>query len=111
MQGYLINVDALNVYTSQGISFEFGVVASTVEAPLDENGMATDSKKVIKHNMTNAYGDAFEIKIIGIKSFPNTPFIVCGYVIDNGRVCYLDKGQTIENPTLQSYNQLMGIEG
>lgn len=111
LQGFIVNNEALNVYTSQGISFEFGVVASTVEAPLDENGMAIDSKKVIKQNMVNAYGDAFEIKVIGIKSSPTTSFVACGYVIDNGKVYYLDNGQTVEAPTLKSYNQLIGAEG
>ncbi|MBE6674815.1 MAG: leucine-rich repeat domain-containing protein [Ruminococcaceae bacterium] len=111
LQGFLINKEAISVYASQGISFEFGVVASTLEAPLDENGTPTDSKKVIKQSMANAYGDAFEIRVIGIKVSPNTPFIACGYVIDNGKVYYLDNGETVEKPTLQSYNQLMGIVG
>ena len=105
---FKINEEELSAYTEQDPSFRYGVVASTVAIPLDENGNAVDDKRVIKYDMTNAYGSAFQIKVIGMAKVPNVALVACGYVIDKDGVHYLEKEETVDTPTPKSYNDLIG---
>ncbi len=109
-QCFKVNKEALGAYMEQSPDFRLGVVASTIGTPLDKNGNALDAKKVIKCDITNACGTVFEIKVMGLKSFPDAAFVACGYVVDKDGLYYLDGGKTVETPTFKSYNQLFGAK-
>ncbi|MBO4983801.1 MAG: leucine-rich repeat protein [Clostridia bacterium] len=105
VQGFMINKVAYDAYIEQNPSFAFGVVASSQEKPLDENGSAKDESKTIVVDMSKSSNQAFEIKIIGIGDNTGVGLICCGYVIDEDGLHYLNDGETTDNPTLKSYDQ------
>ena len=105
VQGFTVNLEALDAYMAENPEFVFGIVASTVESPLDNEGNVIDASKTIVANMTGTRNVMIEIKVINIGTNVDKPIICCGYVVDGGEVYYLDNGETTKTPLFTSYNE------
>lgn len=105
VQGFMINKMAYEAYLEQNPEFAYGVVASTVENPLDEEGNAINEGKTIVVDMSKNSNQAFEIKVTSIGENTDVGIICCGYVIDTDGLHYLNNGETVDSPALKSYNQ------
>ena len=106
VQGFYVDKDALSEYMVQNPDFKYGVVASATEVPFDKDGTPVNDK-VIYYEMTNDKNNGFEIKLVGLKAYADTPVVACGYVVDKSGVYYIDNGETLEKPSFESYNQLI----
>jgi len=65
----------------------------------------------ISMDFTSGKNNYFEIKILGIdKSNLDTKIVFCAYVIENGKMFYLNNNVTVEELTGESYNDVVAIK-
>ena len=111
-QFYGVNRDALGAYTAYtGKSFAYGLVASGVANPFEykEGELTLADKAVVKESETFAH-DFFGIKINGmLEGNLETSIVFCAYVIDDGKVFYLDNDTTVSEIKGICYNDVLAI--
>lgn len=106
VQGYYVNMAAIEAYRVYAPDFNFGVLAyanilGTECAPKPGDDKVVD---VIFDNAANSY---IEVKVTGIPAdFLNTPIVFCIYAIDGGKLYYLDNGTTSETVVGTSYESM-----
>ena len=104
-QCFTVNREALDAYLIINPEFEYGVVASGYNNPLDES---VDQNKVIKWNGEKFQFNHFQIKVSGItEEKMNTAVVFCAYVIDGGKTYYLSNNETSEDVAGVTYNSLL----
>ena len=88
------NLAEYNAFTNKSLSF--GLVASSVANPLaEENGGYIGTRTFVKDEILSS--DYFEIKISGLtESQADKALVLCAFVVDDGRIAYLDDGKTVE---------------
>ena len=105
-QGFKLNKEML-AYVSE--DFEFGMVAYVNQT--NELVSPKDTINSLSVKLTNDY-TSFTIKVNGIpEANAATNIIFCGYVIENGKVMYLDNGSTGEALVGQSVEALKALLG
>ena len=117
-QFFGINRDALAAYIeATGNTVEYGLVVSVSDNPLaEENSDLIAQNKTFITSQDKFKHDYFAINVIGItdgteegtKDTREKALTFCAYVIDNGKVYYLDDGKTLEVATQKSYNDILG---
>ena len=116
MQCFGVNKEAIEAYERvKGTEISFGVLATVNKA---EEGQEIEAIKpkpndegVLSHNFDNLTHDYFEIKIIGIDGDNiDTKIVFCAYVIENGKMSYLNNNETVEELTGESYNDVVAIK-
>ena len=107
VQGYGVNVDAIEAYKTYAKDFDFGIIVyankeGTAASPKPGDDNAVDIKF---DNTANCY---LEVKVIGIPSeYENTPVVFCIYVTEGKKFYYLDNGNTEESVIGHSYNGIV----
>ena len=107
VQGYGVNVDAVNAYKAFAEDFDFGIIVyankgSTAVTPKPGDDSAIDIKF---DNTANCY---LEVKVIGIPAeYEDTPVVFCIYVTDGEKFYYLDNGNTEESVIGHSYSGII----
>ncbi len=96
--GYKVNQEALKAYEeSTGKTLSYGVVACVADGeqntPISvENGELSVSEKVVKAELMGGYA-GFDFILTGFTSdYYNTALVMCAYIYDGDRVCYINKG-------------------
>ena len=117
-QFFGINQGALAAYIeATGNTFEYGLVVSVSDNPLaEENSDLIALNKTFITTQNKFKHDYFAINVSGIKDGTEEgtkdtrekALTFCAYVIDNGKVYYLDDGKTLEVATQKSYNDILG---
>ena len=117
-QFFGINKEALAAYTeATGNTVEYGLVVSVSNNPLaSENSDLIAQNKTFITSQDKFKHDYFAINVSGIKDGTEEgtkdtrekALTFCAYVIDNGKVYYLDDGKTLEVATQKSYNDILG---
>ena len=113
---FLVNHEAIKEYnaaTNGNISYgAFAVTQATAEGKeiIDQQGNGI--KGVASVDFSKRAYDIFVIKVAGFETddHRNTMLALGGYVIDNGKVSYLQVGSPAENQSYvyTSYNQQIG---
>ncbi len=98
-----------------GTTLSFGVIAkaNVVEADQVVGAISPslDGEKVLYKDFTNDKHNYFEIKVSNIKAeLKDTKIVFCAYVIENGKIFYLNNNQTVEELTGESYNDVVAIK-
>ena len=116
-QFFSVNEENLAKYEElMGTTLTFGVIA---QANKLEDGQETVSTikptigvdKVLYKDFTNDAHNYFEIKIAGIDADNlDTKIAFCAYVIEDGKMSYLNNGETVEELTGESYNDVVAIK-
>ena len=100
------NIELYKAATNK--SFEYGIVVSVSDDPLSEKNAELVSKgqtfitpeKYIVH-------DFFAVKVTGFKEETlGKALTFCAYVIDDGKIFYLDDGKTVEKVVMKSYSDI-----
>ncbi len=114
-QFFGVNEESLARYEEIiGATLSFGVIAkaNVVEAGQAAGAISPslDGEKVLYMDFTNGKNSYFEIKIAGIDAENlDTKIVFCAYVIENGKMFYLNNGETVEELTGESYNDVVAI--
>ncbi len=109
-QFYKINNEALEAYLAEtNSSFEYGLLVSTVDNPLSEEN--EELIELGKTYIAESKFVAFEYFGIGIKGITTddqkgVALTFCAYVNDNGKIFYLNGGETEAVATMKSFNDL-----
>lgn len=108
---YVLNASILKEFSkSLGSDFEYGTIFAVREVlgddtPLNDDGSAKDG--VIKINTTSNNYASLSTKITGLndkqKSFS---FIMCTYIIENGKISYIQDNEIVKNPSGVSYKEV-----
>ena len=108
IQCYKLNRDAYNSYVALGTGFEFGVVVSTNNDPLNpENAGLIEEKKTYITEQSFIAHDFFDIGVVGISEGQiEAKLVFCAYVKDNGNIFYLDDGKTLSVAISKSLSDL-----
>ena len=98
-----------------GTTLTFGVIAKANKVSEGETATAIkpslDGEKVLSKDFTSDKHNYFEIKVSGIKGEQkNVKIVFCAYVIENGKMSYLNNNQTVEELTGESYNDVVAIK-
>ena len=117
-QFFGVNQNALAAYKeATGNTIEYGLVVSVSNNPLaSENSDLIAQNKTFITAQNKFKHDYFAINVSGIKDGTEEgtkdtrekALTFCAYVIDNGKVYYLDDGKTLEVATQKSYNDILG---
>ena len=108
VQCYMLNKEAYNTYVAFNDGFEFGVVVSLSNDPLnpENSGLIAEKKTYITEQSFIAH-DYFDIGIVGIgENQTGAELVFCAYVRDNGKIFYLDDGETKDKATFKSHDAL-----
>ena len=116
-QFFGVNEENLQKYEEyMGTTLSFGVIA---QANKLEEGQETVSTikptigvdKVLYKDFAGYKHNYFEIKVSGISdALKDTKIVFCAYVIENGKMLYLNNGETVEELTGESYNDVVAIK-
>ena len=115
-QFFGVNEENLAKYEElMGTTLTFGVIAKANKVNEGETATAVkpsfDGGKVLYKDFTNDAHNYFEIKIAGIDSDNlDTKIVFCAYVIENGKMSYLNNNETVEELTGESYNDVVAIK-
>ena len=109
IQCYKLNKDAYNAYVTLNEGFEFGVVVSINNDPLNpENGGLIAEKKTYITEQNFIAHDYFDIGVVGIgENQTGAELVFCAYVRDNGKIFYLDDGETKDVADFKSHAGLL----
>lgn len=110
-QFFGVNDDAKAAYVEKtGKEFEFGLVAASINNPMDKENEGAGKAIVIPSS--SFASDYFFVKITGITSeHMDSGLVFCAYVIDGGEVFYLDGGKTLKSVECKSYNDVKALDG
>ena len=118
---YVFNTNVLNEY-KQSIDgkLEYGILfAARAEGslgendtPLDELGSAKDGViKLDGYSISNGYA-SFQMKMSGISEAQyRINFIMAAYIIDSGKITYIQDKEAVSNPSGVTYKELKEIFG
>ena len=104
-------MDVLTVYESIMGNISYGAVISTQQSTelLNENGEVS-TPSTVKTEASTFLTNRFDIKIKtnDWSKIADNPFIMCAYVIDNGKVSYLvSENQSARQAQFITYNQII----
>ena len=106
-QGYLINKESVRLYTEYASDFDYGVLATVNTSGEAIKPMVGDAG-VLSGEFNKDVNDYLDIKVIGIpEAHLDTLIVFCVYVVDGGKVSYLDNDSTLSEITGVSYNSLL----
>lgn len=108
VQGFYIDRDALSQYMVYAPDFDFGIIATG-----NANGGAIKPQigadKVFIAVFDNSVTSYFDVKVTGItEERRNSNIVFCIYVLDGGKMYYLDNEKTGEDVVGISYNEILG---
>ncbi|MBE6674090.1 MAG: leucine-rich repeat domain-containing protein [Ruminococcaceae bacterium] len=116
-QFFGVNEENLKKYEElMGTTLSFGVIAQAnkLEAGQETVGAIKPTMgvgKVLYKDFTNDKHNYFEIKVSGIsEELKDTKIVFCAYVIENGKMSYLNNNETVEELTGESYNDVVAIK-
>ncbi len=115
-QFFGVNEENLEKYENEiGTNLTFGVIAkaNVVEADQIVGAISPslDGERVLYKDFTNGKHNYFEIKVSNITTeLKDTKIVFCAYVIENGKMSYLNNNQTVEELTGESYNDVVAIK-
>ena len=109
--GYAVDMDVLTVYESIMGKISYGAVVSTQQSTelLSESGEVS-TPSTVKAEASTFLTNRFDIKIKtnDWSKIADNPFIMCAYVIDNGKVSYLvSENQSTRQAQFITYNQII----
>ena len=106
IQGYKVNREIVDGYKAIVGDVNFGVLAA-----VGNSAPALGDSKVISCDFTDDSVDCFEIKVNGIlENMKNTKIVFCAYLKVADKLCYLDVGETKEEVSGLSYNDIPADE-
>ncbi|MBE6674750.1 MAG: leucine-rich repeat domain-containing protein [Ruminococcaceae bacterium] len=115
-QFFGVNKASLAKYEeATGTTLTFGVIAMANKVNAGETAgtikPSFDGGKVLYKDFTNDKHNYFEIKVSGIsEELKDTKIAFCAYVIENGKMFYLNNGETVEELTGESYSDVVAIK-
>lgn len=95
-----------------GATFEYGLVASISANPLtvENESLIADGKTIVVPSSGFAH-DLFGIGLSGISEAQKaTGISFCAYVIDGGKVFYLDHGKTVDTIEQKSFDDVLALQ-
>lgn len=105
VQGYQLNKDAIATYKTYFSDFNFGVLACA-NSSNEEIAPNPSDDGVINISFDNMANDYIDVKIMGISvEHASTPIVFCIYVLDGGKIFYLENGATKEAVKGSSYSE------
>ncbi len=116
-QFFGVNEESLVKYEEAvGTTLSFGVIAKANKLEDGQESVSAispsfDGEKVLYKDFTSDKQSYFEIKVSNITAeLKDTKIIFCAYVIENGKMSYLNNNQTVEELTGESYNDVVAIK-
>ena len=117
MQGFVVNRDAYNEYTSKVESITFGMVAAVKDSRLGTEGGALFSAPGVKTHEKVAVVDfssreysIIQLVVTGLAEHADTEVFCCMYYTQGDKVYYVNEQTVSETATAQSYNQAHPVE-
>ena len=114
LQGFTVNKKALADYKDNtGNDVKYGLVAGSVNKLGEVISLFDESLNVINGAISVGFDDkefdVFEMKVTGLKTeeYKSFEIYICAYVIENGRVVYLNNGTESQTATTISYNKIV----
>ena len=107
VQGYEINMAAIDAYKAYAPDFNFGVLAyanvdGTAVAPKPGDNKVVN---IVFDNTANCY---LEVKVTGIPAdYLGTPIVFCIYATEGDKFYYLDNGNTTDTIVGSAYNEFV----
>ncbi|MBE6673651.1 MAG: leucine-rich repeat domain-containing protein [Ruminococcaceae bacterium] len=116
-QFFGVNEENLAKYEElMGTTLSFGVIAQANKLEAGQETVGTIKPtmgvgKVLYKDFTNGKHNYFEIKVSGIsEALKDTKIVFCAYVIENGKMSYLNNNATVEELTGESYKDVVAIK-
>lgn len=119
LQGFAVNRELLSKYESYLGNIKFGLVAAycgtgtgfdTTDGELITATGDKTNAKIAAVDFTSRSYDLFEMKIAGLtESHKQTSFYINAYIIEGGKVYYIDNDQTTDTAVAKSHNEIVAI--
>ncbi|MBR2444255.1 MAG: leucine-rich repeat domain-containing protein [Clostridia bacterium] len=119
LQGFAVNRELLSKYESYLGNIKFGLVAAycgtgagfdTTDGELITATGDKTNEKIAAVDFTSRSYDLFEMKITGLsESHKQTSFYINAYIIEGGKVYYIDNDQTTDTAVAKSHNEIVAI--
>lgn len=112
-QFFGVNKVAVSAYSeATGVAFEYGFVVSAVNDPMNEanSGLIEAGKTYITDSRFFAH-DFLSVSVTGFtEGNLDKQITFCIFIKDGERLSYLDNGETVEQVTMKSYNDIFAIK-
>lgn len=119
LQGFAVNRELLSKYEGYLGNIKFGLVAAycgtgagfdTTDGELITATGDKTNAKIAAVDFTSRPYDLFEMKITGLtESHKQTSFYINAYIIEGGKVYYIDNDQTTDAAVAKSHNEIVAI--
>lgn len=119
LQGFAVNRELLSKYEGYLGNIKFGLVAAycgtgagfdTTDGELITATGDKTNAKIAAVDFTSRSYDLFEMKITGLsESHKQTGFYINAYIIEGGKVYYIDNDQTTDTAVAKSHNEIVAI--
>ena len=110
VQGFYIDRDSLAQYKAFAPDFDFGIMA-TGNAKGEAINPQIGDEKVFTAIFDNTVNDYYDIKVTGItQELMDKNIVFCIYVLDGGKMYYLDGEKTGDTVTGISYESILSLE-
>ena len=119
LQGFAVNRELLSEYEGYLGNIKFGLVAAycgtgagfdTTDGELITATGEKTNAKIAAVDFTSRSYDLFEMKITGLtESHKQTSFYINAYIIEGGKVYYIDNDQTTDTAVAKSHNEIVAI--
>lgn len=109
---YVLNVEVFKEYSNTyGNKFEYGTIFAAKKmlgdkTPLKSGGTAESGVYKIKANASNGIA-SYTLKVANLKDLQKElEFIMCVYIIEEGKISYIQDNEIVNNPSGVSYKEV-----